>query len=158
MSSDELVPPVSYNSFWLWLGISSFVILLLIIAAILFFTRHKEPKTIASLKTLTHDKDYEAIRRKYLDIIAAIKTEYDTKKILARLAHQRISLATRQFVFEFSGIPAHKLTLTDLKKSADLDVLSSLISNIYPPEFAKVDHGSVANSCAAAEEVIKQWR
>jgi hypothetical protein len=158
MSNAEIVPPIDYSSLWLWLGVACLVSIVLIVTAILFFTRHKEPKTIASLKPATVNKDFEAIRAKYLKIIEAIKSDYARKAVSARTAHQQISLAVRKFVFEFSGIPAHHLTLTDLKKSADLNELSGLIGKIYPPEFAKVDKGSVDEASANAEEVIRKWR
>jgi hypothetical protein len=154
----EIVPPINYDSSWLWLGILAMTFICLVILVIFFITRHKEPRTIANLKPQNNTKDYEAIRRKYLQIIAEIRNNYDAKAISARLAHQQISLAARQFVFEFKGIPAHNLTLTDLKKSSALNDLSQLIGDIYPPEFDRIDRGSVAESCDNAKGVIEKWR
>jgi hypothetical protein len=156
-NTDELLPPIDYSVVWLILGIALILVLALYFAAILFFTRHKDIKTIGSLPILpAQPVDLTELKAKYLNLIADVEQSFNSRKVLSRDAHQRLSMIVRYFAFEASGFRAHIMTLSDIEK-ADRHNLAETIKQYYPPEFNGLNDGSVAEAAVAARGVVQSW-
>lgn len=155
--NDLLTPPVQYNIIWLIAG----SVLLLAVLALNFFilwsTRKKKIKSVATLPVLPPVQiSIEELRKKYLGMITAIEFQYHNEEISLRQLHLLLSTTVRLFVFEVKGVAVHKLTLTEIKK-IDLKALSDVIENYYPPEFERIENGKADNAISLARRMVQQW-
>ncbi len=144
----------SYNAVWSVLAILLLVLVFVIYFLIFFFTRKKEIKTIAHLPaTEPVIIDMNAIRAKYLAMVAEVVAKFDAKKIKASEAHQELSLVVRRFYAEAYKFKAEFLTLSDLKKT-NKKPLTDAIEKYYPDEFDLLEKGSVADAAEIARRLI----
>ena len=156
--ADNLTPLMDYDPIWLILGLSVIALFIATIALILWRTRHKPIKTIATLPLLgPRQIDLAALRTKYLRLIDELMTAFNNHSIKNSTVHQRLSLLARFFVFEASGFRAHILTLSDLRK-AKRENLTQLIELYYPPEFDGLEQGSVNSAADLARKLIGEWQ
>lgn len=153
----KLFPPMDYNIAWFIAGLALCVVLGLYIAAIFFFTRHKDIKTLKDLPVkVIVPVDLSALKAKYLGLINEVEKAFSARKIKSSVAHQQLSMLVRYFAFEASGFRAHLMTLSDIQK-ADRQHLTETIKSYYPPEFDGLNLGSVADAANAARKVVQTW-
>lgn len=154
---EGLHAPLAYPTRWLVVGIGLVLTLLMWILVILFVTRNKKPKTVGSLAAKQGTQvDISSLRIKYLKLIDEANQAYTSGALTARGLHLRLSNIVRGFVYEASGFPAPRLTLSDLKKSTQHE-LTQLIAQLYPEEFAQITGKDVANALEAARKLVRTW-
>ncbi|MGB4758572.1 MAG: hypothetical protein WBP26_00785 [Candidatus Saccharimonadales bacterium] len=156
-NANELYPLEQYGLAWFLVG----VLCLLLIAAWLGFvfwtTRKKPQKTVHTLLPKEPVKpDINALKAKYLALIAEAEQEVNQHTITARVAHQKLSLLVRYFVFEANGFRAHVMSLSDIKR-IDLPSVARVIEQYYPAEFAAIEQGNITQAIAKAKEVVSSW-
>lgn len=156
-NSQELVPPVQYSRIWLIVGLLLAVVVCLVNGYILWSTRKKKIRSIEHLPVLKPVVvSIDALKQKYFTLITEIEVQYRKNEIDARQVHLLLSTTARLFVFEVKGVSVHKFTLTEIKK-LDLQALSSVIEEYYPPEFSKLGAGDPVKSIALARRMVQQW-
>lgn len=143
-----------YNIVWTIIAIILFLLVGVMFFLIFFLTRKKEIKTIAKLPaTEPIVIDMNALRAKYLAMIAEVVSKYEARKIKASEAHQELSLVVRRFYAEAYKFKAEFLTLSDLKKT-NKKPLTDAIEKYYPDEFDLLEKGSVADAAEIARQLI----
>ncbi|MCR5148136.1 MAG: hypothetical protein K6C35_04115 [Eubacterium sp.] len=156
-TSVELQEPISYMPLWIILAI---VLLLLIIASqivfrILFKGRLKKPKKVKIKKP--RPKTMEEIKKKYLFMLNSIESNLAGGKITVREGYKRISECIRGFVFEATGVPVDKFSLSEIRKMR-MPVLTSLVQEYYEPEFARTTYADIRQSAFKTRKAIETWR
>jgi len=153
--SDLMYGPIYYDASWLLLGVLLFLIVVLIIGAIIYFTRKKEVKTLKSLKvSQAKPIDMEALKKKYIGLIDQSERDFNNHRIKASVAHQHFSIIVRLFYAEGLGFHADILTLSDLKKT-NYTMLIDTIEDLYPDEFDTLEKGSVAKAAENARRLVR---
>ncbi len=156
-NSQELVPPVQYGRIWLIVGLLLAAIVCGVNGYILWSTRKKRIRSIQHLPVLKPVVvSIDALRQKYFTLITEIEVQYTKGEIDVRQVHLLLSTTARLFVFEAKGVSVHKLTLTEIRK-LDLQALSDVIAEYYPPEFSKLEAGEAAKAIALARRMVQQW-
>lgn len=159
-TSVDLQDPFSF-SFLLTMILLALVILPAIIFAIMKlkgvelpkFKRKPKPKPAPRITKV----GAEELKRRYLEIISKIETDYKSNRIDDREAHQRLSSAVRGFVNERTGVKVSNYSLKELE-FADMPELYTLIKEFYTPEFAfGTDAEDTEGSIRNAKEVISKW-
>lgn len=153
----ELREWVTYEPTWLIIGSVLAALLVIWYASIFWFTRHKKPRSLHTLQPRAYTPpDLTSLKAKYLQLIAEVESSYAAKTYTARTAHHKLSYLLRMFVCEINGHRVDTLTLADLKKSRYPE-LAKAIEQYYIPEFASVEHGSVADALTTARKVVTEW-
>ena len=154
--SVELEDPISYMIIWLILGI-------LFVAAVLFLQRFfrkkfgdklKRPKKIKIKKP--KPKTMQEIRSNYLGKLGAIEGRLRGGQISIRQAYQEMSVCIRGFIFEATGIPVEKYTLSEIRK-VNIPALTQLVEEYYEPEFARFTYADVNQSLYKTRKVLELW-
>jgi hypothetical protein len=154
----ELLPLMQYQMQWLIIGGMLIAIVIAWFVFIFWSTRHKRPKTVATLKAKTViSVDIAALKRKYLGLIDEVQQAATTGQINNRQVHQKLSLLVRLFAFEASGFRAHVMTLTDLQRGR-FPKLKEVIATYYPNEFGILLQGTTDEALAKAREVVATWQ
>lgn len=147
-----LHPPVGYEPMWVILAVLLIVAVIAWFVLVFWLTRKREPKPVLP----PPKPDLAALKAKYLQLIADVERTHASGALVARGAHQKLSLLLRFFVFESSGVSAHVMTLSDIK-ATKLRSLESAIEMLYPAEFSQVSRGDVADAIQKSKELIAQW-
>jgi hypothetical protein len=154
--SVELEDPISYMVIWLILGI-------LFVAAVLFLQiffrkkfgdKLKRPKKIKIKKP--KPKTMQEIRSNYLGKLGAIEGKLRGGQISIRQAYQEMSACIRGFIFEATGIPVEKYTLSEIRK-VNIPALTQLVEEYYEPEFARFTYADVNQSLYKTRKVLELW-
>jgi hypothetical protein len=154
----EVIPPMTYEPFWLILGISLVVLVVLWLVLVVYVTRKRALPTLTSAgMRAEHVVNLAEIQARYLQLFDQINAQYTERKINAREAHARLSYTARYFVYEVTGRPTHRMTLTDLEKTAFKEV-REIVRGIYPPEFAKMQAGDVPSVVQKCKRMVQSWR
>ena len=125
--SVELEDPISYMIIWLILGI-------LFVAAVLF------------LQIFFRKKFGDKLKRP-----KKIKIKKPKPKTM-----QEISVCIRGFIFEATGIPVEKYTLSEIRK-VNIPALTQLVEEYYEPEFARFTYADVNQSLYKTRKVLELW-
>lgn len=158
MQSDvSAYPPMNYTVMWLLIAIGCAVALIAWYGFVLWLTRKKRQRTVATLKPADMTPiDIPAIQAKYLALIAEIEQALARGEIKSRAAHQKLSILLRYFAQEAHGLRAFSLTLTDLRKTR-FTQLADAIESYYVPEFHQVLEGDIQAALRLAKEVVSTW-
>ena len=157
-ASKNMYGPLYYDIGWSIAGILFLLAAILIVVAVLFTTRKKIIKSLATLK-IKEPKivDIEALKQKYLGLIDQVERNFANHMIKASVAHQRLSLVVRLFYCEAVGIRADVMVLSDLKKSKYKSLVAN-IEKLYPNEFNTLEGGSVKNSAEEARKLVRDMQ
>lgn len=148
---------MTYQWRWLIIGLVLIALVVLWYGFVFFITRHKEPRTLATLKPKAYTPpDLSALKQKYLALITEVETAHQTNGLSARLVHQKLSYLLRMFVYEIRGHRVDTLTLADLQRTRYKE-LTGAIETLYLPEFARVQQGDTAAAIALARKVVREW-
>ena len=154
--SVDLEDPISYMLIWLLLG-------LVFIAAVIFLQIYfrkkfgdalKRPKKIKIRKP--KPKTMQEIRMNYLGKLGGIEADLRSGKISIRQAYQNMSSCIRGFIFEATGIPVEKYTLSEIRK-VNIPALTQLVEEYYEPEFARFTYADVNQSIYKTRKVLELW-
>lgn len=155
LAEESLVhSPIYFSAHYIFIAIGFIILAVAVVALTFYLTRKKPIKTISSLKpSAPKTIDIAGIRNRYLAALKEVEIDFDTKKIKASVAHQRISMLVRLFYAEASGFHAEYLTLNDLKRTSKKS-LTEAIGEYYPSEFDQLEKGPVSESVRKAESLI----
>lgn len=150
-------PPFSYDIVWTIVCVGAVVLLVGWYAAVVWITRRKPVRTVATLKPGgIAPIDIPAMQTKYLGLIDQIERAYGAGEIRSRAVHQKLSVLLRFFAQEAHGLRAFSLTLGDLRATRYTQ-LTHAIETYYTPEFHAVREGDVNTALQTAREVVKTW-
>lgn len=153
----ELSPLLQYGPLPLAVAIGGIVLVAGWYVLVFWLTRRKPQKVLAALPpALPRVVDTSALKTDYLRRIDTIETAYRSRELHARVVHQQLSALVRRFVSEAVHVPAHTMTLADLKKTK-FEALVPVIESYYQPEFSAVEKGNVDSALAAARKVVSEW-
>jgi GTPase Era involved in 16S rRNA processing len=148
--------PIAYSPIWALVGLLLLGIAIGIVAVIFYVTRHKEVKTISTLKVSAPKViNMNVLRDKYIKLINAAEERYKKRQIKASQCHQQLSLIVRLFFYEAMGFHADVMTLNDLKKT-NYKKLTALVDSYYPDEFDTLEKGSVADAAEKARQIVRE--
>ena len=153
----ELTPPIQYSYFWIIIGSTLLIAVLVLNGYILFSTRKKKIRSVGALPILPPAYiDVEKIKQKYFSLITQIEKQFHGNEINERTVHQLLSITLRLFVFEIKGLATHKFTLSEIKR-ADITALANVIEVLYPPEFEAISRGDANSAIALARKMVQEW-
>lgn len=155
-TSVELQEPISYMSLWLIIAIVLAVLIIFtqVFFRILFKGRLKRPKKLKVKKP--KPKTLEEIRKKYLSRLYVIENDIAGGKYTVRQGYQQLSECVRDFVFEATGIPVDKCSLSEIR-SLKMPVLTGLVTEYYEPEFARFTVADIRKSLFKTRKAIETW-
>lgn len=154
--AEALNPPIQYDRIWFIIGCLLLLTVPIWYGCLLWATRRKQMKSLATLAPIPIGAELDALKAKYLRIIEELYQAYQRKEISLRTLHGDLSMTVRYFVFEAKQFPAPTMTLSDLNL-APYPTLTKLIGEYYPEEFAKITHGAAPTSVDAAKGFVIQW-
>lgn len=153
----ELSPVLQYGPVPLIIAIAGLVLVVGWYGLVFWLTRRKPQKVLASLPPASPTVvDTSKLKAEYLQRIDTIEAAYRSRELRARVVHQQLSTLVRRFVSEAVHVPAHTMTLADLKKTK-FEALVPVIGSYYQPEFSAVETGNVDSALAAARKVVTEW-
>ena len=154
-ASKYMYGPLYYAFGWTIVGILFLLLAIGLIVLILFLTRKKPIKSLATLR-IQQPKivDLNALKQKYIGLIDQAERNFNDHKIKASVAHQHFSLIVRLFYGEAVGFHADIMTLNDLKRS-NYKKLIETIENLYPDEFDTLEKGSVKTAAEKARKLVE---
>lgn len=155
-TSVELQEPISYMSLWLIIAIVLAVLIIFtqVFFRILFKGRLKRPKKLKVKKP--KPKTLEKIRKKYLSRLYVIENDIAGGKYTVRQGYQQLSECVRGFVFEATGIPVDKCSLSEIR-TLKMPVLTGLVTEYYEPEFARFTVADIRKSLFKTRKAIETW-
>ena len=155
-TSVELQEPISYMSLWLIIAIVLAVLIIFtqVFFRILFKGRLKRPKKLKVKKP--KPKTLEEIRKKYLSRLYVIENDIAGGKYTVRQGYQQLSECVRGFVFEVTGIPVDKCSLSEIR-TLKMPVLTGLVTEYYEPEFARFTVADIRKSLFKTRKAIETW-
>ena len=155
-TSVELQEPISYMSLWLIIAIVLAVLIIFtqVFFRILFKGRLKKPKKLKVKKP--KPKTLEEIRKKYLSRLYVIENDIAGGKYTVRQGYQQLSECVRGFVFEVTGIPVDKCSLSEIR-TLKMPVLTGLVTEYYEPEFARFTVADIRKSLFKTRKAIETW-
>ncbi len=95
-------------------------------------------------------------KAKALKLLGKLREDVENNNINNRDAYLKLSNIIRKFIEKTTGINVLSLSKEEVKK-LDMEQLSILMEEYYPPEFAKESHGNILDSIDRTTEVIKRW-
>ena len=95
-------------------------------------------------------------KSRYLRQLEKLKILVDRNEISNRNAYLKLSSIIRGFIEKSTGINVLSLSKNEVKK-LNMNDLSLLMEEYYPPEFAKESKGNILASIERTMEVIKRW-
>ncbi|MBZ2197297.1 hypothetical protein [Occultella gossypii] len=163
--ADDLYDPWHYGALWPVLGA------LLVVAVLgwfgyLFWSTRAVPATAQSAPM--HGRSLAELKQAHLAELHAVGVEHAAGRLPERDAYQRLSAIVRTFAFAASGVPAHTMSLADLKRHHP-GVLPAAIEQLYPVEFSAPEAGvdatdgrggaaDVPGAVALAAGLVGGWR
>ncbi len=154
--SVDLEDPISYMLIWLILGIVflAAAIFLQIYFRKKFGDKLKRPKKIKIKKP--KPKTLQEIRSSYMSKLGNIEAQLRGGRISIRQAYQDMSSCIRGFIFEATGIPVEKYTLSEIRQ-VNIPALTQLVEEYYEPEFARFTYADVNKSLYKTRKVLELW-
>lgn len=153
----QIFGPERYASGWLISGIAALVAIVLIPAAVVWFTRTRPPKPTPP----PPPPDPNQFRAECLAHIADIRRRHGAGQLPDRAAHQELSHVVRTFVAAATNLPIDRMVLSELREQLRNDQrfvsLTGWVELLYPPKFAPDVQRSVADTAAEAERLVGTW-
>lgn len=151
-----VMPVVPYSPIWGIIGALLVLAVAVYYAAVWFFSR---PAPVAAAPTMapTPVRSVPELQGIYLGEIDAILQRNAAGELSPRRTHAALSRAVREFLAEATGVPADKMTLTDLR-ATPYSGAAHAIAEYYPIVFGAEEARSVEHGAHAARQVISLWR
>lgn len=160
-TSVQLQQPFSY-AWWPWTVLG----LLLIGSAIWYLVwnlikisrrKAEEKRRLEALREKAPERiPLEVLKGKYMNLIFQLETKLMNGQINNRDAYTELSSIFRTFVFEATGIEAHKYTLYDIQ-GLNIPIVYNLVDNYYSPEFAENNPGNIRESIEITKGAVSRW-
>lgn len=145
----EVMEPVGFSPFWLVTGVSLLAIVALFYLLVWWFTRIRRPPAPVQPAT-TYDP------QRYLMQVDEVAKRVHLGTMTPRDGYLELSRIVRAAVCEYTGIPADKMTLDDLRRSP-LRHTSEAIGFVYPGVFGPEPRYDYARALQLAREVLAGW-
>lgn len=147
--ADELADPLAYSAVWSWL------LLVMILAPVaVVFVRFALAWNAQRARRIS---PRDALRRHALSQIAELERRYDAGELSARQAHSELSRLVRAFVSVASSTPAEAMTLLELERETDSELLIGAVRTFYNGAFESHPTSVVVSSAAIARQVVAEW-
>ncbi len=120
-------------------------------------THKKAPKPVVqpvAQRPMFLDKG--GIKRKYIGLLNELLGKVNTSLVDNKSAYQELSVYTRDFIKEVSGLDVTTSTLADIKKM-NIPVIARIIDEYYEPEFAVETDDDARTAILNAKRIIEQW-
>lgn len=159
---EDLYPPAQYGGGWLLLALGIVAAALLVLFAVMWFTRPRYSLTTMTQGPLPDEVDAHAItqalRNEYLVRLDAVQRDYQSGAIDPREANRRLSREVRQFVHDYSGFEAPVLGLQDLiALGVAPPLVDALRRHYYPSIFARTPPIDPVAGVEAGRLVVQSW-
>lgn len=158
LADNQFFAPVAYNMTWPLVGAGLIVLCFGWVAWVWLSTR---PGNHAEVPGFVAPRNPDSVRRKYLELISAVQSQYDAGRLGSRDAHLELSVAVRSFVHEMTGVRAQRMTLAELR-AHQLPLVADAVATYYPAEFGASVHAPAADGVALSAErarnVVISWR
>lgn len=146
--------PVGYSIWWPLTGAA---LVLMCLGWIVWVWVSTSERATTGVPAFVAPRNPGSVRNKFLQLITDVENKYDAGTIDERAAHLELSLAVRGFVHEMTGLPAQRMTLTQLR-GEQLALAADAVELFYPGEFAAHGGGlTVAESTGTARNVVASW-
>lgn len=152
----EVMPLVGYSPFWLVLGLAILAALAAFTVFVVLFTSGRRER-VADPVPATPPVDLVALQQDAFDEVAQIEAEAKRGSLDSRSAHERLSAVVREYIANATGIPADRMTLSDLQRT-ELTGTTRAVAQFYPGVFNAEAEQDLAKSIRLAREVLSGWR
>lgn len=151
-----IMPVVAYHPIW---GVIAAVLVVLVavfyaLAWLLTRPSPEAPLPVAAPKPLRSVPELQGM---YLHEVDNIARRHAAGELSPRRAHAALSVAVREFLSEATGVPADKMTLTDLRSTPYVGATHA-IAEYYPIVFGADEARTVDQGAYAARQVITLWQ
>ena len=151
-----IMPVVAYNPLW---GILAAALILAVgvFYLLAWLLTRPRPQAPAPVAAPTPQRSVGELQGIYLHTIDDIARRHAAGELSPRRAHAALSVAVREFLSEATGVPADKMTLTDLRSTPYVGATYA-VAEYYPIVFGPDEARSVEHGAHAARQVITLWR
>ena len=147
----ELEEPFKYS--WSIVITIAIIIVIVVLAYVIFRNRSFFYKMY---QKFFKKAQVPSLKRIYIFKLERLMNDVRSGKIDVREAYVKLSIIIRDFIQKTTGINVLCLSKEEVYKM-NIQPLSMLMNEYYPPEFAKYANGDIVNSIGRTIEVIKQW-
>lgn len=151
-----IMPAVPYEALWAVIG----VLLIVIVAVYYLFAwllTRPPAEPAAPVSIPAPRRTVPELQGAYLFEVDQIAGRYARGELTPRRAHAALSVAVREFLTEATGVPADKMTLSELRSTPFVGATHA-IAEFYPIVFGADEARSVEHGTDAARQVITLWR
>ncbi|MGO2111495.1 MAG: hypothetical protein ACTH31_07765 [Pseudoclavibacter sp.] len=151
-----IMPVVPYSPIWGVLAAFLIVLVVLYYALSWLFTRPRPvaPPPVAAPTPVRAVPELQGV---YLQEVDTIMRRHAAGELSARRTHAALSVAVREFLSEVTGVPADKMTLTDLRSTPYVGATYA-VAEYYPVVFGAAEAKNVEHGAHAARQVITLWQ
>lgn len=151
-----ILPVVPYSPIW---GVIAAALIVFVAAyyVLSWLLTRPTPEPPAPVAAPTPVRSVPELQSVYLHEVDTILQRHMSGELSARRTHAALSVAVREFLAEATGIPADKMTLTELRTTPFVGATHA-IAEYYPIVFGADEARSVEHGALAAKQVIALWR
>ncbi|GGA58828.1 hypothetical protein GCM10011490_05990 [Pseudoclavibacter endophyticus] len=151
-----IMPTVPYSPIWGVLAAALIVGVVLYYGLTWLLTRPR-PEAPPPAAAPTPVRSVPELQGVYLHEIDSILQRHAAGELSPRRAHAALSVTVREFLSEATGVPADKMTLTDLRQTPYVGATYA-VAEYYPIVFGAQEAQSVEHGAHAARQVIALWQ
>lgn len=145
---DELAPPLSYSSVWLWVFLALSGLPVVVLLTKWAFSILAEGRVSASAR----------LRAVVMASIDSVEADHAAGRLSSREAHIKLSGLVRGFVSEYANVPVDRMTLHDIEThAAASDDLVYAVREFYDGAFPAAPDRQVSPAAARARTVVTEW-
>lgn len=153
----DLQPPIQYAGYYVVYGVLLVVLAVAVVFTVFFLTRRKPQRNLSTLKPKPYiPPNVDAIKQKYLALIAETETQQANGMVASRVAYQSLSKLVRLFIYEVNGNRVDTFTLDQLRRSRYPEVTKA-VEEYYPPSFQRMSATAGPEAFELARGVIAAW-
>ena len=149
----HVIGPTAYSSWWTWIAVLAFLLLVVGYAGIFVFTLPRRRLRGIPLVGPARDK---MIRRRFVRAVREIGDRYRSGELAASAAGAATSRELRVFLHQTTGLPSEYMQLNQFA-NGDLAPAATVLAQLNDAQFnpaSLVDVGAVTDS---TEELIRSW-
>ncbi len=149
----DVIGPSPYSSWWLWIAVAAFVLLVVGYAAIVIGTLPRRRLHALPLVGAAREK---MLRRRFIRSIREIGERHRAGELATAAAGAATSRQLRIFLHQATGLPTEFLQLDDFGRG-ELAPAAPVLAQLNDVQFnpaSRIDLGAATDS---VEEVIRTW-